>query len=414
MVLELGNIHIGDVRFGPETKLDGRCLVVNPKALSEFLCQRDVRLRKVEVYLTRPGESTRILCVKDVIEPRSKIADDSTGEGRIHVLKQVAVVTCGKIVGFQEGIIDMSGPGALYTPFSQTINLVLEIAVQKNTAPHQHEEAVRKAGIAAAAFIAETSRNTEPDTLETFADLESMAVSPKLPRIAYLYLLLSQGLLHDTYVFGDDAKKIKPCIMAPRILMDGGIVSGNCVSACDKNTTYHHQNNPVIAELYRKHGKKLNFTGVVLSNEPAQLSGKETSAAKAIELLKTMKVQGVIISKEGFGNPDADQMMLTRGLEQAGIKVVSITDEYAGPDGLSQSLADATPEADAVISVGNANERVILPPMTRILGPLEDMDHLAGAYPQSLLDDGSLEIELQAIVGATNELGYQTLSSREV
>ena len=52
--------------------------------------------------------------------------------------------------------------------------------------------------------------------------------------------------------------------------------------------------------------------------------------------------------------------------------------------------------------------------MNRMLGPLEDMNHLAGAYPQSLRDDGSLEIELQAIIGATNELGYQTLSSREV
>ncbi|MFR2690821.1 MAG: glycine/sarcosine/betaine reductase component B subunit [Enterocloster bolteae] len=30
-----------------------------------------------------------------------------------------AVVTTGKIVGFQEGIIDMCGTGAEYTPFSQ-------------------------------------------------------------------------------------------------------------------------------------------------------------------------------------------------------------------------------------------------------------------------------------------------------
>ena len=28
----------------------------------------------------------------------------------------MAVVTTGKIVGFQEGIIDMTGPGAEYTP----------------------------------------------------------------------------------------------------------------------------------------------------------------------------------------------------------------------------------------------------------------------------------------------------------
>ncbi len=35
----------------------------------------------------------------------------------------MAVVTAGKIVGFQEGIIDMTGVGAQYTPFSKTLNL---------------------------------------------------------------------------------------------------------------------------------------------------------------------------------------------------------------------------------------------------------------------------------------------------
>ena len=414
MGLEVGNILIENARLGRRTRLDGRCLVVNPTDLGEFLCRRDARLKKVDIFLARQGESTRILCIKDVVEPRCKVSGETIGEGRIQVLKQVAVITCGKIVGYQEGIIDMSGPGAQYTPFSQTINLVLEIEVKEDTPPHQHEEAARETGLAAAAYIAETGRDIEPDRLYSFADLQSLAVSSELPRTAYLYLLLSQGLLHDTYVFGVDAKRITPYIIAPHLLLDGGIVSGNCVSACDKNTTYHHQNNPIIAEFYRKHGKELNFVGVVLSNEPARLAGKEASAAKAIELIKNLKAQGVVISKEGFGNPDADQMILTRGLEQAGIKVVSITDEYAGPDGLSQSLADATPEAEAVVSVGNANERIVLPPMDRLLGPLKDLSHLAGAYPQSLLEDGSLEIELQGIIGATNELGFHTLSSREV
>ena len=32
--------------------------------------------------------------------------------------------------------------------------------------------------------------------------------------------------------------------------------------------------------------------------------------------------------EEGFGNPDADLMMLVQGLEQSGIKTTAITDEY--------------------------------------------------------------------------------------
>jgi glycine reductase len=35
----------------------------------------------------------------------------------------MAVVTAGKIVGFQEGLIDMSGPGAAYTPLLQVKQL---------------------------------------------------------------------------------------------------------------------------------------------------------------------------------------------------------------------------------------------------------------------------------------------------
>ena len=215
-------------------------------------------------------------------------------------------------------------------------------------------------------------------------------------------------------MFGENAREGLPRSVSPEVLLDGAITSGNCVSACDKNTTWHHQNNPLLRELTQRHGKELDFVGVVLANEPVRLADKQSTTAKSVELVKELGADGVVISKEGFGNPDADLMMLIRGLEEAGIKTVSITDEYAGPDGGSQSLADVCSEADAVISVGNANERVVLPPLDRLLGPIQDLAHLAGAYPQSLHDDGSLEIELQGIIGATNELGFQKLSCRKV
>ena len=79
-----------------------------------------------------------------------------------------------------------------------------------------------------------------------------------------------------------------------------------------------------------------------------------------------------------------------------------------------QSLADATPEADAIISTGNANQDVHLAPMTRTIGPLPDVTRLAGGYAGSLNDDGSMDVELQAIIGATNQLGFQRLACREL
>ncbi len=377
------------------------------------MISQDPRIQSIDISLAKPGQSTRILCVKDVIEPRCKVAGKIAGTGRNHILKNVAVVTCGKIVGFQEGIIDMSGPGADHTPFSKTINVVLDIKVAGDLTPHEHEEVVRHAGLNAAAFLADTARKSTPAEIETYAPVTASAPSLNLPRVAYVYMLLSQGLLHDTYVQGRNAKEELPRIISANILMDGAITSGNCVSACDKNTTYHHQNNPVLRELYQRHGKSLDFAGVVLTNEPVRLAGKKASAQKSIEV-QTLKADAVVISKEGFGNPDTDQMMLIRGLEEAGIRTVAITDEYAGPNGASQSLADTTPLAQAIISVGNANERILLPPMERLLGPIDDLSRLAGAYPHSLHPDGSLEVELQAVIGATNELGFQSLRCREV
>ncbi len=50
-------------------------------------------------------------------------------------------------------------------------------------------------------------------------------------------MLQSQGLLHDTYYYGVDAKQIVPTFMYPTEIMDGAIVSGNCVAPCDKVTT---------------------------------------------------------------------------------------------------------------------------------------------------------------------------------
>jgi glycine reductase complex component B subunit alpha and beta len=414
MLFERGAVTVDDVRFGEQTELCERQLTLDKNVLNDFLLSRDNRIGSCCLSIARPGDSTRIICVKDVIQPGCKVRGSDPGLGRRYVLENVAVVTCGKIVGFQEGIIDMSGRGALYSPFSGTVNVVLDINVVTGLTPQQHEETIRNAGHAAAGFLGEVLRSVTPDTVQSYGAVKELPVAPDLPRVVYIYLLLSQGLLHDTYVLGRNAREGLPSTIEPAMLLDGAITSGNCVSACDKNTTWHHQNNPVLQELYRRHGRELNFAGVVLTNEPVRLTDKEASAEKVMALVRGLKADGVILSKEGFGNPDADQMLLTRGLERTGIGLVAISDEFAGSDGASQSLADTAEEADAMISTGNANERILLPAMERLLGPVNDLTKLAGAWPYSLHEDGSLEVELQAIIGATNELGMQSLSCREV
>ncbi|MBS3995103.1 MAG: glycine/sarcosine/betaine reductase component B subunit [Alkaliphilus sp.] len=425
MRLELGRIKITDVQFADTTKVEKGTLYVNEQELVNMILE-DEHIKSVKVDLAKPGEETRITPVKDVIEPRVKVDGQggifpgvmnkvtTVGTGRTHVLSGVAVVTCGKIVGFQEGIIDMSGPGAEFTPFSKTLNVCFVIEPIEGLKQHEYEAAARMAGFKAANFIAKAGLDVLPDEVEIYETkplLESILEYPNLPKVGYVYMLQTQGLLHDTYVYGVDAKKIVPTILYPTEVFDGAILSGNCVSACDKNTTYHHQNNPIIHDLFARHGKDINFVGVIITNENVYLADKERSSDWTAKLCKFLGLDGAIVSQEGFGNPDTDLIMNCKKIENLGIKTVIVTDEYAGRDGASQSLADADAKADAVVTGGNANEVILLPPMKKIIGMLNYTDKIAGGFDGSLRPDGSIEAEIQVITGATNELGFNKMSA---
>ena len=428
MKLELLKAHVKGIAWGDKTQLlaDGT-LQVNKSELLELVA--DENFKSLNADMARPGESVRITPVKDAVEPRCKVEGtgevfpgmisdvETVGNGKTFVLEGAAVVTCGRIVGFQEGIVDMSGEGAKYTPFSKTLNIVLVFEPKEGIEVYAYEKACRLAGFKAALYLAQSAykagaKADETKTYEIPAFTESMKAYPELPKVAYVYMLQTQGLLHDTYVYGIDAKKILPSLIHPNETMDGAIVSGNCVSACDKNSTYVHLNNPVIRSLYERHGKDINFVGVIITNENVTLADKRRSSSYAIKLATMLGVDGVVISEEGFGNPDADLIMNCRKAETAGIKTALVTDEYAGRDGASQSLADATKEATAVVTAGNANEMVYLPKLDKLIGFTDYVDVIAGGFDGSLHADGTIEVELQAITGATCELGFNKLGAQ--
>ena len=172
MRLEIGKINITDIQFAKESKIEKGVLYVNPEELRPVVLE-DEKIKDVVFDIAKPGESVRITPVKDVIEPRVKVEGkggifpgwtskvDTVGSGKTMALKGMAVVTAGKIVGFQEGIIDMSGVGAKYTPFSKTLNLCMVCEPVEGLKQHDYEAAVRKAGFRVAAKVGELARGLE-------------------------------------------------------------------------------------------------------------------------------------------------------------------------------------------------------------------------------------------------------------
>ena len=426
MELKVGRILIRDIQFSEKTAVLKSTLYINKSELIEYL-KEDINISDVDIEIAKPGESVRIIPIKDISQPIIKVSGggqvfpgfisdvDSVGEGFTKVLEGCAVVTSGKIVNFQEGIIDMSGPGASYNSFSKLNNIVLLIEPIDGLSKHKHEATVRLAGLKASYYLGKAGIDVEPDETELFkynTVTDAIKLYPDLPKVAYIYMIQSQGLMHDNYIYGLDAKGILPTLISPTEVIDGAIVSGNCAAPCHKNSTYHHLNNPVIMDLLRRYGKELCFLGVIITNESTILSYKKRGAHYTKKLARILGIEGAIITEEGGGNPETDLMLNCKLLENSGIKTVLITDEYAGRDGRSQGLADVTSEADAVITCGNGNELITLPDMNKVIGCLDSVEIITGGFNGSLHEDGSITVEVASIMGSLCELGYERLSTR--
>ncbi|MFC4765847.1 glycine/sarcosine/betaine reductase component B subunit [Effusibacillus consociatus] len=414
MRLEMGNFYVKDVVFGAATSFqDGVLTIHKDEALSVVL--QDDHITEVDLVIAKPGDPIRITPVKEAIEPRCKVSGGvmfpgvlnklmPAGSGRTHALKGSCVLAVGKRWGgFQDGLIDMSGPGAKQTIFSQLINICLVADTDEEFERYEQQKknkALRWAGMRLAEYIGNCVKNMEPEELEIFElpslDQRSEKVR-NLPGVVYVMQLQSQMLEngYNALVYGWDSNHMLPTYMHPNELLDGAVISGSFMPCSSKISTYQHVNNATIKRLLSEHGKTLNFLGVIVSNLNVQLEEKTRSALFVRQLATALGAQGAIVCEEGYGNPDADFIAVFNALEEAGIKTVGITNECTGRDGRSQSLVDLSEKADAIVSTGNVSQLLKLPPMEIVIGDLESLarDGNSGGWEGSVKEDGSIEME---------------------
>jgi glycine reductase len=264
------------------------------------------------------------------------------------------------------------------------------------------------AGLTASVHLAQAGFQEDPDETEIFElnlDEMNFQSDSKLKRIAYVYMLQSQGLLRDTFLYSASVGELTASLIHPNEIMDGAIVSGNYVIPSNRNPTYFHENNPVIHELYRGHQNDILFCGVVICNEHSGLEAKENTVHEAVEILKNLGADGAVITKEGGGNADTDLMLMCQACESAGILTVVLGNEAAGPEGADPALAHTLREADAFVTTGNTDEPIELEPVAEVIG--------RGPLPGITGDLKSpLTIPAGRINGACNLLGYNILSTR--
>lgn len=429
MRLELGTFPIEQVAFAQETRLEGRTLLVSREALIALVAS-DPAFAAVEVDLVRPRESARITQLQDVVEPRLKVAGpggvfpgllapvETVGSGRTHRLGGLAVMTTGEVPWLgatglfvpRDNLLDTAGLGAELSPYADLFKLVLHLEFAEGLDHERYQRAVLAAGLRAARYLAETTRQLDPPDLQV---LDLAERDPDLPRVVYAYQVQSQGVFMRTYLYGRPLDELLPTLLHPNELADGALVSGGLGGHSAKIHTWMHQNHPLVAGLLVRHGRDWNFGGIILHRGHYYLyEDKQRVAIQVAKLAAMLRAQGVVFTLGGIGNNITEVMLAIQACERQGIKTVLLTWEHGGSEGADYPLPFAVPEAVAIVSTGSVDEPISLPAMDRVVGSPTIRVHpeLGGVR---LPVDGPVSLDNRVpLIASSNPLGHQRTGCR--
>jgi glycine reductase complex component B subunit alpha and beta len=393
----------------------GRSLLEADEKAVQALAAGEDALSGVDVEVVEPGEAVRITHVLDAVEPRVRSDGRSAfptagraGEGRTNRLDGVVVVSCLDFPGEerplheQEALIDLGGPGAALTPFSEMTNVVLSFRAAPGRGNEEVEAAARRVALAAGEEAARPTLGAEPETVEHF---ELGPTDKSLPAVAALIQLSDLGPLYYQYVYGVPAGDAGlPRVVDPAEVLDGAITCGEYHWAALRNPTIFFQRNELIRTLYRAHGERIRYAGVVLMRGYEQTAeDKERAAERAAAVAGELGADAVVITTDAGGNSHTDTMLTCRACEKAGIRTTVIVAEMADPEATNPGLTDWVPEADSIISSGNAEELVPVWTPARVLGG----DRLLDGTPAA----SAGPIPVRNYLGATNQMGQLDLTA---
>jgi sarcosine reductase len=421
MRLELGCIHINDVRFAAQTAIVDGVLFIDRADLTAQL-QQEPLFDHVDIELAHPGDSCRILRVLDVLEPRYRLngpnfpgaldGNGLVGDGATRALKNVAVIETDQSAPRSRNLIDMSGPAADYSPIANTHNVVLLPYPKQDVDKNDYRLAVKRAGLKTAAYLAAAAQDPTPDVTQVY-ELPPVAANqgPKnLPRVAYIFPMHSHQhptQQKETVFYGSNIQGFMPTIVHPNEILDGALMFSYSAF------TWFAQNHPVIEELYRRHGHDLWFAGVVLTVAPATVSEKERNAFLCARLAKeVLNADGVIATKIGGGAVDTDLMMIYTRCEAMGMKGTLIIMERYPDTGIT-----FVPEnVNALVTPGLTRDAIKLPAVECVIGG--KTLQLDNANPDNTNPDlpplpaqQAITVWMGDLVGAISQVGASRLTT---
>lgn len=382
--------NVKHVVWADKSEYENGILKISKQDLKDLVKPIAKSVENIDFDIVKPGENKRIIHVLDTIQPMLKVEGtgkcysgffshpDTVGSGITNMLRGFTVMESAPLpwestsassglLYPRDAVVDMVGPIAGMSPFSETINLVLSYHLIDGKSSSEYDNDIRLCGLKVSEFLAQLTAGRTPDSSEEFCIDD---INPELPNVVLVWQCQNQGVYANTYLYGESIDNLVPTLLHPNEMLDGCIVSGNYVWPAFKVPTYLHVNHPIMLELYKRHGRELNFKGVILSrsHNPTHWH-KERSANFCVKLAEYLKADGLIMAWEGGGNAAVDGMLTIKAAETRGIKTSTITFEFGGKDGTEGDLlVDFVPEADAIVSGGSIEKEITLPEVEEVIG----------------------------------------------
>ncbi len=391
MSLKLGTFPVERLEAGSTTNWSDGVLTVDVGGLTELAA--DVpNVENVSIEITSPGDSSRIIHVSDVLEPRVKVDGpgqvfpgvcnrpvDPVGMGVTHRLGGLSVVqstagergarirtsTAAEALELKQNerpqdYIDMSGPGGI-TPMAGLHNICVSVDAVDNLGPEDRYLATHSAALRVVDAIAETVLDKTPPQSE---EMDTTRKDPTLPGIVFICNLMSMEFWTGadskmgTAVYGV-TRLSAPWLLQPEEMFDGAV---------SQRVSWHFTNSPLVQELMSRHGKDLNFLGCIIqrTNWGGQRE-MQLSASRSAQTAKMLGADGAIITTNIRGRRFVDTVLGIQACEQAGIRTTLMTEEEDDEDGTASPLLVFTPEMEAIVSTG-AGAVGPFPAVERVLG----------------------------------------------
>lgn len=381
--LQIDYIHIYDVHFGEVTSLENGILTINKEELLSMV--ESTLFSNLDIKIACPGDSCRILGIHDVMQPRCKADAPETsypgiwgklapmGEGRTVALKGVVVSDIYYAKCNIKYYLDMGGECAKYSNFSRHFHVILDAKPASGVSDLSYAEALKNASLTINVFLAKLGLDQKPDDSKVY-ELGPVGPGPDgkaLPKVAYHVVHMAS---HDTWnflLYGQSALNFLPIIVQPTEILDGAMIWRYW------EPNYFLQEEVYIKELMERHGKDLEFVGVVFSNNVMKIDSKDAMGMMAATLCKeTLQADCVIVNKSGMGHCQLDQALAYNWEESMGMKCVMNLSAVSN-DKPGDMLVISDPKIDAVINSGR-NYDLNHPRVDRVIGEESNVPSLMG------------------------------------